>query len=794
VGGLSVANLLLQISGDPDDAQRALADVSRDLALFGRETAEAEVDVNTASARANLEELEARLTAFSAEEASAEVNVLIAKAQSDIAVLQAELNRIDGEEVKVDVDVRRGIVEKIASLTGQIEKLDAATSQASSGGISSFISGIGEAFQGASIFGVSLRAIAIAAPFVIAALVAVAGQILAVVASAGSAVAGLAALGVAFLSVLPGGIALAIGAIANFKEEAETVGTAAYALKENVSELADVFTDATSGGADALFVGISDAIRELTPMIDGLGPAFTNLGKAGGDAFRLLGEQFSSPEWGKFFEFTIDSLAKLTPLFAESFGAFSDILKNISKAAMPFLVDGLGSLADGLGSIADKTSDIQGLREVIGGMVGSLKSWGELLGGLTDLVAAFVEAFAPFGDSIVESLGEGAHNLADWLRSEDGLKRINEFFTDTGPVARELARLILNVGKVLLQIGEFFAPLAAAVLAGLNEILEGFSDFLEWLKDIDRALAFSKWGDFFSDVGDAIKSAFIGAAEFVGGVVEQIAGLVATPIKFVIGFADDIAERARNIWNSVKSAITDAIKFVIGFAGDIASRARSIWSAVKSAITDAIKFVLGLPGDLAGRARNVWGDVKGVISDAISFVLGLPGDLSERARNVWNGVKGVVGDAINFVLNLPGVGGLVSAAKAIWEAINDALPDITIDIHIPHPDVPGFASGVRSMAEGRLSLVGEEGPELRYVPSGADIYTASETQRILRALAGGASAPVAAAGPAPALAGGGGGNVIHNDVKIVSPGTGSPDPRIARAQWDAELRAKGALG
>jgi hypothetical protein len=101
---------------------------------------------------------------------------------------------------------------------------------------------------------------------------------------------------------------------------------------------------------------------------------------------------------------------------------------------------------------------------------------------------------------------------------------------------------------------------------------------------------------------------------------------------------------------------------------------------------------------------------------------------------------------------------------------------------------------VRDMPQGALSLVGEQGPELRFVPTGADIYTAGETQRILRALAGRATAPAGAGASAPPLAGGGGGNVINNDVKIVSPGTGSPDPRIARAQWDSELRAKGALG
>lgn len=795
--GLSIANILLQVTGDSDDARRELEAVSRDLALFGRETAEAEVDVNTEGARANLEELEIRLSEFGADDHSTEVNVLIAKAQADIAVLQAELDRIDKEEVTVDVDVRRGVAEKIASLVGQIDRLDTASGSAAEGGISSLISGFSEAFKGASIFGVGLRTLAVAAPIVIPVIVAIAGQIAAVVASAGSAVLGLGALAVALTATLLPALALGVGAIANFKEDAETAGTAANDLAEAFSGIGDAFKEATSGGSDAIFEGLAEGVKGIKPLLDELKPAFTNLGKAGGEALKELGEKFTSPEWGKFFTFLTDSLGELTPLLTKSFGAFADTLKNISTAAMPFLVDGFRDMGKWLKGIADQTSDIDGLEKSIGGMVDSLKAWGKLLGGSADLASAFVEAFAPFGDSIVESLAEGAHNLADWLRSEEGLERIGSFFEDMGPLASEVGKLILNLGVIFVQVGQFFAPLAAAVVAGFNKIAEAVSDAIDWLTKVDRALAFKNWGSAFSSIADGASSAASAAFDWIKGAVEKIAALVAVPINFVLDFADDINARARAIWDSVKGAIEDAIKFVLQFASDLPSRARSIWGSVKGAITDAIKFVLQFASDLAGRARNIWDAVKGVVTDAINFVLSLPGDLASRARGIWDSVKGVISDAINFVLDLPGVGGLVSAAKAIWDAINDALPDISINIDIPKPsiphiDVPGLAGGVRDKPTSGWNLVGEEGPELRFIPKGADVFTVGETQRILRALAGGVSAPaVAASGGGPAIAGGGD---TYYDVKVVSPGTGSPDPDVAAAKWNATLRARGALG
>lgn len=48
-----------------------------------------------------------------------------------------------------------------------------------------------------------------------------------------------------------------------------------------------------------------------------------------------------------------------------------------------------------------------------------------------------------------------------------------------------------------------------------------------------------------------------------------------------------------------------------------------------------------------------------------------------------------------------------------------------------HIDIPGFATGTRN-APGGLSLVGEEGPELMYLPTGAKVIPNGDTEAILR--------------------------------------------------------------
>jgi phage-related protein len=799
----SIANILLQVTGDSEDAQRALADVSRDLAVFGRETAEAEADVDTAGASAHLDELKAKLAAFSTEDASAEVNVQIAKAQADIAVLQAELDRIDGEDVTVDVNVRKSIASDIGAIVREVDRLDSSLTGVTGGtggggGLGGFISKIAEAAGGAKVFGASLSEIAVAAPVVIASVVAIVGQLVAMVASAASAAGGVGALAVALGATLLPAIALGVGAIARFKEQSKEAGTAAHALSGNVSDLASVFTKATAGGSDALFKGLSDGIRALAPMVEKLGPAFTRLGKAGGDAIRLLADQFSSPAWRKFFQFSIDSLARLTPLFARSFGAFAKILANIAQASMPFLLQAFRGLAKGLEAIAGKTSDIKGLRDSIGGMVDSLRAWGHLLGGIVDLAGAFVKAFAPIGDSIVNSLGDGAENLAKWLESSEGLRKVQQFFEDTGPLASELGKLILNVTLALIQFGELVAPALTPVIHLLNTIFELVNKILSFANDHSFGDAFAKAvaplgliKAALGLIGPAAQTAF----STVSDVVSKIVALVTAPIKFQLQVARDVLGVIADIWKAAKDKVSDVIKFVLHAPRDVLGVIRDIWHAAKGIVSKVVNFVLHAPRDVLGVVRSIWQTAKGIVSDVISFVLRVPHDAAGAARALWGDVKGVISDAIDFVLDLPGVGGLVSAARAIWNAINSALPDITIDINIPTPNIPiiGHASGLRGPAPGHLAEVGEMGRELMFIPRGADIFTAGETRRILRALADGVTRPLTGGGASvPALAGGGGGTAIGTQTfQFITPGTGNPDPRIAMAQAALIQRQKG---
>lgn len=815
MGSLSVANILLEVTGESAEARRELADVARDLALFGREEAEAVAYVETTEAQAALDDLKHELSRLSAEDYTAEVNLRIAKAMADAKALEAELERLDREDVEVDVDVKRGVIEQVGALSRLVAELGEETQAVSSGGLRNFIRSVLDADIGVGRWSTSLANILRIGPLVVAVIVALVGQLVAMVASLANAAAGVGVLGIAFGAALVPGILLAIGAVARFKEQSETAGTAAHALRESVGGLVDSFKSATAGGADAVFRGIGDAVRDLDPLIDSLGPAFTRLGKAGGDAFRMLGAQFSSPEWRKFFVFTTDSLAKLTPLFARSFGAFSEILRNIATAAMPFLIQGIRAIARGLEAIADKTSDIRGLRGSIGEMMDSLKAWGHLLGGIVDLAGAFVKAFAPIGDSIVASLGDGAHNLAEWLRSSEGLRKVKQFFEDTGPLAAEVAKLILNIGLALVQIGQFVAPALAPIVRGFNEIVGVLNKVLSWLNDhVSRGFreALGTIASFIGGLGKVGKAGeglsvvlrlLAGLAGALGGALGNVGGAVADGFAAAVDAAQSagssILGTVRDIWSKAKGVFGVAIEFLFRAPRDVLGVVRDIWRAAKGIITDAIKFLFQAPRDVLGPVREVWRAAKGIVNDVIEFFLKVPHDAAGAARDLWQDVKGVVTDGIEFVLRLPGT--IVAAARDLWNKVKAAVSgviDLVVQIVPDFDGLPGkvkdalgFAEGFENLRESMFALVGERGPELAFLPQGTDIYDAGETRNILKALARGTAQP-AGSGARPAAPSTGGGDNYY-DVRIEAPSSGYADPDIAAALWNAKLRARGAL-
>jgi hypothetical protein len=87
----SIANILLEITGNPDSAKHALGEVAAALQAFGRQDATAEAKIDGDQAKRTLDSLDARLTEIGSRSVTAEVKVDVDQARARLSVLRREL-------------------------------------------------------------------------------------------------------------------------------------------------------------------------------------------------------------------------------------------------------------------------------------------------------------------------------------------------------------------------------------------------------------------------------------------------------------------------------------------------------------------------------------------------------------------------------------------------------------------------------------------------------------------------------------------------------------------------------
>ena len=544
----------------------------------------------------------------------------------------------------------------------------------------------------------------------------------------------------------------------------------------------------------------------------------------------------------------------MTKLVGESFGELAEILRDIAVASMPFLVDGLQKVRDFLAGISDKTKNIGGLRDSIGGLVDHLKAWlqlGKAVGEL--MVALFGGETAKAGQSMVEWMTQGAEALAEWARSAGGQKRIGEFFKEMAPWIKEFVILLGQVGVILLQVFQFFAPLMTAVLAGINAVLGATRTFLDWLIKVDRALTLANVGNAIASAWDAVVSVVTGAADaiaaaVVGGVsaaIGAISGAGATPrppprplregarrdqrcqgvgrnrrgnvVSFAIGKitgAFDWALNAgRNLFQKVKGGINAAQSAVAGAALDVVNGAID---KITGAFDRALNAGKNLFEKVKGGINSAFGAVAGVAGDIVNAVIDKVTGAFDNARNagenLFNKVKGGISDAAEAVK--------AAAATAVQGAVGkvgdfaDAF--YSAGVSLIQNMIDGFKSKVADLlstikdaaSKAADLLPGSEPKDptspLRGLPERGRALIGNFARGIeeaapdlARVMADGLS--VAVAPPQMALPAGVGSSrtsktVKNYDVTLQSPAGTIADPGIALALLDAELRARGGVG
>lgn len=766
----SFREILLKTVGDGESARRDLKLTAAEIRRLDAMQAEVEVMADTDELERKLAEARADLERLDKVSATADADVNTAEAIAKIRLLEARLAELGARDVDVDVDVNRGAGERAV---GFLDKIKGAAAGALSGlnslaeqgfqavgqnVASGFLPKVAEAGQGmagmARVAGIAAAAIGVV---LVSSIYAAIAALALLVASASFAAGALGALAVAAGALLVPFAALAIGAIARFKDTADQAGSAANRLKTAATGLADNFKKALAPAADAVFKGLARGFEALAPMISKLKPAFTAFGQVAGKALGDLLTQLSSPKWRQFFTTLIGAAAQALPPLVRSFTSLLTILRNIATAAMPFLIAGFRSMAKGLSSIAKGTSDTDKLGSGIGRLVEHLKAWLDLAGQLGRIFIGFIKGAEGPALRLVQWLADGARAIADWINSAEGQATIKQFFEDMLPLVQQVVEFWGRLIVIGLRLGQAIAPALTSVMTAFNAILTLVGLVVDAFLLIPSSLRgiVAPLGTFAGVLGtittviQGIPGAFQSIASAASNVFARVRAIASGAFAFVRGIVTRAVGGAwawiRNAFNSIKNAVQSAASAMFGFVRNIVTRVvGAAWNWIKGAFNS-------VKGAVQSAASSMWSAVERWVTRPV-------GDAFQ-----W--IKDAIDDAVDYVRDK--VNGLISK----W---NDLEFSVSIphgpDISVGTPNLSPIATGVRNFAGG-LALVGEEGPEILNLPRGADVLTNAASRRALD-----------------------GGNLGGNVFNIEAPGGDLPDVESMLAQIDVKLRARGGFG
>lgn len=712
--GETIRDVILRITGDGDDARRELERLALDLTKFGQKHAEADAEIDTAKAKADLKALETQFSRIDGRDLTATAKVRLGKAMAELTALQAKVDELDNRDIEIDVDVKKDLADRLQGLGG-----DAAHFADKLGDVERRSKGAGEAIADTNVnfFNMNTRmgSLLKILPVLLPMLGGFVAQIVAMGASAIQAIGGLGALAIAMGGALVAAVAIGVAAFVRFKETMETAGTPAFRIVQIVGKIGEALSG-LSKAADPILHAIADNLGGVFGVIERVTPAFFELGKTAGKAIGWMLKALTSDSMAASIAKLLELAGPVMMPLVKILVRFGKVLLGIANAAMPFLTSALQGLAKWLGEAARGVDHLTRTREAIGGMIDHLKSWWNLLVQITGVFGELVRIAAPFGKAMVDTLAEGAEKLKEWLSSKEGTERVQQFFKDVLPLASEVAKTIGRLVVIFLQFAQLLAPVIKPMLAGYNQLLTVVNVLLELLLKIPASVramigVIGVLAAGFGKVkvaGEAAKAAFLllsGSMGVLGGAFSGLWNVVKSVIGAIPGYVRDKLSQTRDDVVAFSGLIRDGAVVAWNAIRDAAG---AIWGAIKDRIAERMQEARETVGNISRGMRDVavavWHGIReaaakifqaareaivNALQSARESVANNVRSMREAAVNVWHGIREAaanifqaIREAITNALQSAreGVGnavrGMSDVARSVWQGIREAAASI----------------------------------------------------------------------------------------------------------------------
>ncbi len=320
-----------------------------------------------------------------------------------------------------------------------------------------------------------------------------------------------------------------------------------------------------------------------------------------------------------------------------------------------------------------------------------------------------------------------------------------------------------SIKTAVMQNSEKFSgiiTIAGGVKNALFNAFEFCKPALNWIKDTGLPLVVNALVGVVQKATD-VYNFFVNNWGWIAPIISGIVGAIVTfrIAVFAINTAmnawaivQGICTAAQWAWNAAMTAnpvgiIIVAIGALIAIGVALWMNWDSVCAWCKQAFqavgdffvsvgTSIGSFFVGLWTGIKDTAVGVWNGITVFLSGAwntiSSAAVSVFTGIGNAVKNVWNGIVGAIKGAINSIISainsmirgaVSGVNGLINGINSVTGAVGiPAIPTFTA------PQIPMLANGGLIRTAGTV-IVGEKGPEMLSLPSGAKVTPIDKSRR-----------------------------------------------------------------
>jgi len=492
-------------------------------------------------------------------------------------------------------------------------------------------------------------------------------------------------------------------------------------LEVGVKKLSDVMDDAINGNEKA-----TEAFNQLGISIDDL----------------------KNKSQEQIFEEVMAGLADMEQ-GAQRNALGNDLLGKSYTEMLPLLNAGsqgikeLKDRADELGIVMSEEAvkanvtfgdTLQDIKESFGGIVrGLTDSFLPMMQQFADFIVANMPMIHEMLGNVFSGLGEAVTAVLPILMDmiQNALPPLIELFTEIAtnilPVLIELfGSIIADVLPVFISLFTDIIKEIAPVFIQLLEVV--VKDVLPPLLDLFSILI----GDilpplieFFGEIVSTLLPPLIDLfSQIIDAIMPVLIELFNTFVEVVLPpLMELIDEIVQVILPPLLAIFNELAEIVLPLVMTVFEAMLPVIEPIMNTIADVIRIVLAL---IKGDWEGVWSGIKEFFGSALDYIVALVqgwaeifGSIFEGVKKVvlgvWDGIVSGIKGAINWVIN--GINTFIRGLNKI--KIPDWVPGVG-GKGINIGEIPTLAEG-GNIIRGGTALVGERGPELLHLPTGAQV-------------------------------------------------------------------------